>query len=72
MAKRKRALVYQTGCAHRAFPSTFYDSNSSTKEPLIQIDYSVSSWQELGTQALFAGLIGMLLAIALYLGVYYL
>ena len=72
MAKRKRATVDQTGCAHRALSSTFYDSYSSTKEPLIQIDYSVSSWQELGTQALFAGLIGMLLAIALYLGVYYL
>lgn len=71
MAKRKRATVDQTGCAHRALSSTFYDSYSSTKEPLIQIDYTVSSWQELGTQTLFAGLAGMLLSVVIYLGVYY-
>jgi hypothetical protein len=71
MAKRKRATVDQTGCAHRALSSTFYDSYSSTKEPLIQIDYNVSSWQELGTQALFAGLAGMFLSVVIYLGVYY-
>ena len=36
------------------------------------IDYTIPSWQELGTQALFAGLAGMLLAIGIYLGVFYL
>lgn len=34
-------------------------------------DYSISDWQELGTQALFAGLLGMLLAICIYLAVFY-
>ena len=32
-----------------------------------QIDDSIPTWQELGTQALFAGLAGMLLAIGIYL-----
>ena len=31
------------------------------------IDDSIPEWQELGTQAFFAGLAGMLLAIAIYL-----
>lgn len=33
----------------------------------ITIDYTIPEWQELGTQALFAGLAGMLLAIVIYL-----
>ena len=35
-------------------------------------DYSVGDWQTLGTQALLAGLLGMLLAIGIYLMVFYL
>lgn len=31
------------------------------------IDDSIPEWQELGTQVLFAGLAGMLIAIAIYL-----
>ena len=34
-------------------------------------DYSVDDWQTLGAQALFAGLVGMLLAVGLYLWVFY-
>lgn len=35
------------------------------------IDDSIPEWQEIGGQAFFAGLAGMLLAIAIYLGVFY-
>ena len=37
----------------------------------LEIDDSIPEWQELGTQAFFAGLVGMLLAVALYLIVFY-
>lgn len=36
-----------------------------------EIDDSIPEWQEIGTQAFFAGLVGMLLAIALYVIVFY-
>ena len=39
---------------------------------IIEVDYSISSWQELGTQVFFAALAGFLLSIAVYLGVRYL
>ena len=70
--KKKRASSLVDYSAHRASLSTFYAFNDNTKGSLIQFDYAVSSWQELGTQAFFAGLAGMLLSVAVYLGVCFL
>ena len=35
-------------------------------------DDTIPEWQEIGTQAFFAGLAGFVMSIAVYLGVFYL
>lgn len=70
--KRKRAHCLTDTSAPRALPSTFYGINHSTHEPIIQIDYTVPTWYELGPYIFFSCMAGVLLAVVLFMGVYYL